>query len=149
MAIPTEVSSLLIPLVKQFEGCKLTAYQDIAGVWTIGWGHTGLGVQPGLVWTQEQADQVLDIDLDMRYSQLLQVSPVLAERPEGQQAALTDFVYNLGIGTYTRSTLRGAVESGSVPSIVSQLSLWCHSNGQVVPGLVRRRQAEINLVNNH
>lgn len=143
--VPTEVSNLLLPLVKEFEGCKLTAYQDIAGRWTIGYGHTGLDVTPGLVWTHGQADTQLAYDLADHYSQLVQISPAVAQRPAGQQAALTDFVYNLGVGTYERSTLRGAVEIGSLPSIVTQLSLWNHSNGQVVSGLTRRRNAEIAL----
>lgn len=145
MAIPEAVSSLLLPLVKQFEGCRLTAYQDTAGVWTIGYGHTGLDVQMGLVWTQAVADSTLETDLAQHYSQLLQISPHLAEASSGRQAALTDFVYNLGIGTYERSTLRSAVDMGAWLSVIRNLALWVHSAGKVENGLVRRRQAEIDL----
>ena len=53
---------LAVPLVKLFEGCRLTAYQDTAGIWTIGVGHTG-GVTAGLTITQENADQLLIADL--------------------------------------------------------------------------------------
>ncbi len=50
-------------LVKEFEGCKLTAYRDIGGVLTVGYGHVGKDVSEGLVWTQEQADEALAHDL--------------------------------------------------------------------------------------
>ena len=143
--IPAEVSNLLIPLVKRFEGCRLTAYQDVAGIWTIGYGHTGLDVIPGLVWVQEQADAALLADLTQHYSQLCQLSSSVPALSAGRQAALTDFVYNLGIGTYERSTLKHAVDCGAWASVITQLSLWTHSRGQVEPGLVRRRNAEIAL----
>lgn len=53
-------------LLRRLENCKLTAYQDGAGVWTIGVGHTGPDIREGLVWTQEQADAALDLDLKLR-----------------------------------------------------------------------------------
>jgi lysozyme len=145
MEIPQEVSSILLPLVKRFEGCRLESYQDTAGVWTIGYGHTGLEVVKGVVWTQERADAQLDVDLTEHYSQLLEVSPSVGTASPARQAALTDFVYNLGIGTYEHSTLRSAVDMGAWLSVIRNLALWVHSGGKVEPGLVKRRQAEIDL----
>ena len=54
--------NLAVPLIKTFEGCRLTAYQDSASIWTVGYGHTG-GVTAGYVITQENADQLLVADL--------------------------------------------------------------------------------------
>ena len=48
-------SSKGLALTQQFEGCRLTAYQDQVGVWTIGYGHTGPDVTPGLTITEEQS----------------------------------------------------------------------------------------------
>jgi lysozyme len=146
MGIPSNVLELLLPLVKRFEGCPLVAYKKGDGVWTIGYGHTGLDVVNGLVWTQEQADTQLLVDISAHYSQLIQDSPNLAGETDGRQAALTDFVYNLGIGTYRHSTLRSAAIVGAWGNVKNQLMLWVHSGGIVLPGLVKRRQAECELI---
>ena len=55
------ISNNFFTLIKKFEGCKLTAYQDSIGVWTIGYGHTA-GVTKGQVITQAQADTYLKSD---------------------------------------------------------------------------------------
>lgn len=52
-----------LALTREFEGCRLEAYQDQGGVWTIGYGHTGPDVHEGLTWTQEQADEAQKKDL--------------------------------------------------------------------------------------
>jgi lysozyme len=145
--IPTAVSSILVPLVQRFEGCVLEAYLDATGIWTIGWGHTGPEVFDGLVWTQEQADAVLETDLAAHYDQLLAISPRLASSATPSQlAALTDFLYNLGAGTYRNSTLRSAAEAGAWQNAKLQLAKWVHAGGKVLPGLVARRSAEIALL---
>jgi lysozyme len=130
-------------LEKQFEGCRLTAYQDIAGVWTIGYGHTGKDVYAGLVWTQQQADEALDHDIQAAQALLLMYSPTVVG---GNLDALTDFVFNLGIGNYRTSTLCKCVNAGDWVGAKAQLLTWDHSNGVVVPGLLARRQAEAALL---
>lgn len=130
-------------LVKEFEGCKLTAYQDIAGVWTIGFGHTGKEVHAGLVWTQTQADEALTNDLLHASTLLSLYSPGLANGPLD---ALTDFVFNLGIGNYRTSTLCKYVNAQDWENVKAQLMVWDHSNGTIVPGLLRRREAEAALI---
>lgn len=130
-------------LVKQFEGCVLTAYRDIGGVLTIGWGHVGKDVSEGLVWTQNQADEALQHDL-MAASTLLAIySPGLTDGP---LAALTDFVFNLGIGNYRTSTLCKCVNAQDWTGAKAQIVLWDHSHGIVIPGLLRRREAEAALL---
>jgi lysozyme len=136
----------LRPLVQSSEGCKLESYQDVAGVWTIGYGHTGVEVVPGLSWSQAQADTQLDVDLGRAYSQLLQVSPSLQRSSAQRQAALTDFVYNLGIGTYQHSMLRSAVDCSAWGNVCVQLAKWVYAGGKIEQGLVTRRNKEIALV---
>jgi lysozyme len=145
--MPTAVAAILVPLVQRFEGCRLRAYQDATGVWTIGWGHTGPEVFEGLVWTQEQADAAIQTDLAVHYDQLIAISPRLeSSATASQAAALSDFLYNLGAGTYRNSTLRSAAEAGAWQNVKLQLAKWVHAGGQVLPGLVARRQAEIDLI---
>jgi lysozyme len=129
-------------LPKQFEGCKLDAYQDIAGVWTIGWGHTGKDVYSGLTWTQAQADEALDHDLQAAQTLLAMYSPGLTN---GVLDAMTDFVFNLGIGNYRTSTLCKCINASDWNGAKTELLKWDHAGGVVVPGLLRRREAEAAL----
>lgn len=130
-------------LAKAFEGCVLSAYQDLGGVWTIGFGHVGKDVYEGLIWTQEQADDALSHDLLAATTLLAVYSPGLANGP---QAALTDFVFNLGIGSYRTSTLCKCVNAQDWDGAKTELLKWDHSGGKVVPGLLRRREAEAALL---
>lgn len=130
-------------LIKGFESCDLGAYRDIAGVPTIGWGHTGKDVYMGLTWTQAQADEALEHDMLAARSLLDIYSPGLANGP---LEALTDFVFNLGIGNYRTSTLCKYVNAQAWPFVKTELLKWDHSNGVVVAGLLRRRQAEAALI---
>lgn len=146
MTIPSEVLAILEPLVKRYEGCRLVSYQDPNGIWTIGYGHTGLDIVPGLVWTQDQCESQLLIDLNAAYSQLVQSVPAIAQQSPGRQASIADFVYNLGEGTFHTSSLRSAIILGAWQNVPRLLSQWVHAGGKILPGLVARRQAEIDLI---
>jgi lysozyme len=130
-------------LIKSFEGCDLGAYRDIAGVPTIGYGHTGKDVYMGLVWTHSQADEALTHDILTTQAQLAIYSPGLTDGP---LEAMTDFVFNLGIGNYRTSTLCKYVNAEAWPQVKTELLKWDHSNGVVVAGLLRRRKAEAALI---
>lgn len=133
-------------LAKGFEGCELVAYLDTLAnppIWTIGYGHTGKDVYQGLVWTQAQADDALDHDVIAAQAVLEVYSPGLSN---GLLDAITDFVFNIGIGHYRTSTLCQMVNARNLPGVKSELLKWDHSNGVVVQGLLRRRQAEAALI---
>lgn len=139
-----------LAIVKEFEGCKLTAYPDPGTggePWTIGWGSTGPGIKPGTVWTQQQADERLVADLRQFHHGVLTVLPMAAEWSGNRQAALTSFAYNVGIGALQESTLRRRLISGEDPALVirEELPRWNKGGGGVMPGLVRRREAEVAL----
>lgn len=144
MSISKEVLELLSPLVKQYEGCRLDTYQDPNGNWTQGWGHKIPASR--LPCTQNEADAWLEQDLDLAYNELLHSVPGIDTESAGRLAALTDFVYNLGIGTFDKSTLHSAVTGRAWQAVKIQLALWVHAGGKVQQGLVRRRQAEIVLI---
>ena len=134
-------------LIEEFEGLSLKAYQCQAGVWTIGYGHTGPEVRPGLVWTQQQAEQALARELPIYRSQMLQVLPMANRWNGNQQAAMTSFVYNLGAGALQGSTMRRRLMAGEDPATVvrQEFPKWVNGGGGPLPGLVRRRAAEVAL----
>jgi lysozyme len=143
--VPPAVIAALVPVLRDAEGCRLQAYQDSAGVWTIGWGHTGPEIVYGLVWTQQQADAQLGCDLSTHYAELISAfSGVTSLTPE-RQAALLDFVYNEGVGRFQSSTLLKVLQAGQLDDVPTQLMRWDEGGGQVLEGLVQRRKAECAL----
>jgi lysozyme len=132
-----------LPIIKEFEGCKLVAYQDIVGVWTIGYGETK-NVYPGMVITQAQADQMVETAYDQFQASVQQL--VKVDINQNQLGALTSFTYNLGVGSLQTSTLLKLLNAGSPATVVAQqFARWNQAGGKPVDGLTRRRAAEAAL----
>lgn len=134
-----------IDLIKTFEGCRLAAYPDPGSggePWTIGYGHTG-GVQPGDTCTQEQADNWLAADLQ-KFEKCVSMYVDVAVTQE-QFDALVSFAYNLGCGTLRNSTLIRKLNTGDDVGAAEEFSKWTHASGNVLNGLVARREAERQL----
>lgn len=130
-------------LTKSMEGLRLEAYQDVAGVWTIGYGHTGPEVCAGQSVTQEEAERLLREDLAQAIGSVR--SAVETELSQGQFDALVDFCFNAGRGNFLQSTLLRKVNAGDFAAAAEQFALWVHAGGKIVAGLVRRRRAEAAL----
>lgn len=122
------------------EGLELTAYQDQAGVWTIGYGHTGPDVHEGLTITQEQAEALLEKDLE--HAEYIVNTAVKTDLNQNQFDALVDFVYNLGEGNFGKSTLLKLVNANDMNGASQHFEEWDKAAGQVNRGLLRRRQME-------
>jgi len=129
-----------LALTEQFEGCQLTAYQDVAGVWTIGYGHTGPDVTPGLAITQAQAAQLLQQDVASAAACVNQAVTVALNQDEFD--ALVDFVFNVGRGAFQGSTMLKDLNSADFADAATEFDKWDHAGGKVVAGLLRRREAE-------
>lgn len=138
-------SSILLELIKEFEGCELTAYQCPAGVWTIGFGQTH-GIKKGMVWTQDQADADLLKTAAACLDQALKCSPVLKLETVQRQAAIADFIYNAGVGNYNKSTLKIRVGQRNWSSAAIEINKWNKGAGVVLAGLVKRRAKEATLL---
>jgi len=148
MAVPQPVIAALLPVLHIAEGCELQAYwDDIGKVWTIGWGHTGPEVVPGLVWTQDACDAMLQQDAASHWNELVNSYPPVQSLSPNRQAALLDFVYNEGIERFQKSTLRADLLAGNISDVCTQLMRWDVGGGKVLAGLVRRRKAECALWN--
>ena len=131
-------------ILKFFEGCKLTAYQDSVGVWTIGYGHTK-GVYAGMSITQEEAEQMLLIELE-EYEGYIE-KYVVVPLTQNQFDALVVWVYNLGPTNLRRSTLLKELNSGNYTAAGKEITKWNKAGGKVLAGLVKRREAEAKLFN--
>lgn len=126
--------------IQQFEGCRLQAYKDIAGVWTIGWGTTS-GVKEGMTITQSQADDMFRKDLE-KFDDA--VNALGLSLSQSQHDSLVSFAYNCGIGS-----LKKLVMNRTKPQIAEAMLLYnkARVNGvlQPVSGLTRRRKAEHDM----
>ena len=136
-----KASESLIQKLKEFEGLRLEAYLDAAGVPTIGYGHTR-HVTLGDRLTEYWADQLLREDVRNVVRDISQLGVV---RTQGQMDALVSFAFNLGIGRLLRSTLLKKIRSGaSMHQIRKEFMRWVYADGKRLKGLEKRRQWEAN-----
>ncbi|PCO07533.1 muraminidase [Enterobacter hormaechei] len=133
-----------VALIKQFEGCKLTAYQDSVGVWTIGYGWThpvdGKPIRAGMTIKQETAERLLKTGLVSYESDVSRL--VKVGLTQGQFDALVSFTYNLGARSLSTSTLLRKLNIGDYAGAADEFLRWNKAGGKVLNGLTRRREAE-------
>lgn len=137
-----KISLTGINLIKQFEGCRLEAYYCPAGVLTIGYGHTKI-VSPGLHITQQKANELLALDLALFEAAVAQL--VKVPLTQCQVDALISFVYNVGVGAFTSSTLLKKLNAKDYVGAASEFSRWNKASGAPLAGLTKRREAERKL----
>jgi lysozyme len=129
-------------LTEQFEGCKLIAYQDQVGIWTLGYGHIH-GIRQGMTCTQEQAERWLLEDVVEAESAVNRY--VSVPLTQNQYDALVDMVFNVGVGNFRSSTLLRLLNIGAYDRAANEFERWNKAGGIVRDGLTRRRFAEKNL----
>lgn len=154
-----------IELMHQFEGCRLKPYLCPAHIWTIGYGHvlyqdqirlpvlpkegyTGilrkhypLRNEDNRVWSKEEVNDLFEKDLVVFERGVLRLAPSLATR-QGAFDACVSFAFNAGLGNFQRSSMRMAINRGDWEEAAEGFMKWTKGGGKVLPGLVRRRQAE-------
>jgi GH24 family phage-related lysozyme (muramidase) len=129
-------------LIKSFEGLRLTAYICPAGIWTIGYGHTH-NVQEGSVVNESEAENLLVKDLQETESVVANL--VTVELNENEFSALVSFVFNVGSGNFSESTLLKMLNDGDRQGAADQFLRWDKAGGEKLPGLTRRRILERRL----
>lgn len=132
-----------INFIKAHEGCKLNAYQDQGGTWTIGYGSTGPDIVKGLVWTQAQADFRLEVDLGRVEQSIIKL--LNKTLPEQALAALDSFAYNLGVGALASSHLLKCINAGDYIGAAKAFIAWDHIGQTEIKGLLIRRLEEAAL----
>lgn len=143
---------IAVGLAKPFEGLSLKAYHDPVGYPTIGYGHllskdkwADLSQWPDI--TEQIAETLLEKDMLYALKGTLKASPILADSDNYKRlGAISDFVYNLGIGNYKASTLKRKIDSGNWVGAVEQINRWNKAGGRILKGLVLRRKAEAGFL---
>ena len=140
-----KASKQLINAVKGFEGLRLKAYYDSAGVATIGYGHTR-GVKMGQHITEAEAEQMLEQDL---WEAGRFANTIKELNTQGRYDAVVDFIFNLGVGNFKRSTLYRLIRHRAPDRLIQkEFGKWVwatdRKTGKKVklPGLVKRREWE-------
>ena len=131
-----------LALIKKFEGCELKAYRCPANVLTIGYGVTK-GVTEDMEITQQEADEMLAGEL-IEYTEYIN-NMVKVALNQSQFDALTAWIYNLGPTNFKDSTLLRVLNEGRYNEVPQEIKRWNKANGQVLNGLIKRREAEALL----
>lgn len=148
-----QVPQAAIDLAKRFEGFHRVPKHDPgraypylcpAHYWTVGYGHLCDPRHPSI--TVEEAEAYLAADLQTALAATLRYCPVLATEPEGRLSGVLDFTFNLGAGRLQTSTLRRRVNQRDWVAATYELRRWVRGGGRILPGLVARREAEIELL---
>ena len=144
-----QVSQRGVDTIAHSEGCYLVAYKCPAGIWTVGYGHTSamgnLTVTSITKLTEAQAIKLLQTDLLVVDNQVNHF--VTVPLTQGQFDALVSFVFNIGIENFRKSTLLKKLNKGDYEGASQELPRWNHGGGRVLPGLTKRRHAEMALFN--
>ncbi|MBB4659793.1 lysozyme [Parvularcula dongshanensis] len=134
-------------LIRRFEGLALRAYQDAAGVWTIGYGHTGEAARQGSSLGEADAEALLRSDL-ARFEEGV-AERLLVPVDQNQFDALVSLAFNIGLAAFGRSTALRRLNAGDVVGAASAMTWWNKATvagrKRTLPGLVRRRAAEAAL----
>ena len=142
------ISPAGIALIKRWEGCRLEAYKDGGGVWTIGYGHTSAAGTPkvtaGLKITQAEAEAMLIRDLE-KYEGAVD-NALIREVSQNQFDAMVSLCYNIGIGGFTKSSVVRHMNAGNVELAANSFLLWKKDRVDgvlvTIDGLLNRRRAE-------
>lgn len=123
------------------EGVEYYPYLDATGTKTVCFGHTGVDIEDR-AYSEDECYDLLEKDLKKANDQLHSVIKVPLN--DYQEAAMTDFIFNVGIGNYRTSTLLKKLNSGQYESACRELSRWVFSKKVKLKGLVTRRELEMN-----
>lgn len=132
-----------LDLTAAAEGVRLTAYPDPgtgAEPWTIGIGHTGPDVYPGMTVTLEEAYQFLHDDIQTAVAAVKR--EVTVPLTQGEFDALVDFAFNCGAGNLGHSTLLRLLNAGDYMGASKHFDDWVMAGGRKLPGLIVRRDNE-------
>lgn len=138
---PLQTSAEGLRLIKHYEGLRLEAYRDPVGILTVGYGHTGPDVYPGMVITESQAEQMLRERLALEFEPGVRLA--LTKRPlQHEFDAMVSLAYNIGVAAFQNSTLARRFNAGDKQGAADEFLRWKYAGGNVLLGLRRRREAE-------
>jgi lysozyme len=134
-----------LEIIKRNEGLRLDSYQDVAGVWTIGYGDTGPDVRSGMSITPQQAEERLLKRLAREFEPAVRDAIKGAAVTQNQFDAMVSLAYNIGVGAFSGSSVARKHKAGDYQGAADAFRLWNKAGGRVWPGLSRRREEERSL----
>lgn len=139
------INKATLDLIKGFEGLRLEAYKDSAGIWTIGYGTTaraGVGIAPraGMVITEAEAEGYLMAALD-KFAATIRPK-ITTPINENEFGAFLSLAYNIGPAAFGGSSALRKFNAGDRAGGATAILLWNKAGGKVLAGLRRRREAE-------
>lgn len=138
------VMTAVTPQLQKFEGTRYTPYRDVGGVLTVCSGHTGPDVVVGHVYTPAQCSALTEQDAAKAAQGVLKYSPQMLYHPM-QLAALISFSYNVGVGSYSTSSVRVNFDHGDFKAGCADLLKYVNVNGKYNSGLANRRTQEYSI----
>jgi lysozyme len=143
-----KISEKGLRMIENFEGCLLKASNTLDNVWTIGYGQTGYyygkRIRKGMTTTRTAAHKWLRDHSISVYENAVN-RRVKVNLNQNQFDALVSFVYNIGVGAFSKSTVLKRLNIGDYAGAAEAFEMWVHCNGKTLPGLVRRREEEKEL----
>lgn len=130
-------------ILKKFEGCRLKAYSDLGGIWTIGYGATGPSIKANTIWTQEQAETDLLCRIEI-FGRIISYH-VKVSLTQNQFDALISLTYNIGAEAFRKSTLMRFLNEKNYLAAADEFPKWNKVKGRIVEGLTLRRREEMRL----
>lgn len=131
------------PFIATWEGFSPVVYNDIVGVATVCYGHTGPGVVYNRVYSKEMCKDLLSQDAEVAFRFVYDSVP--DELSTNVYAAFTSFTLNVGRGNFKNSTALKLLKQGRIVEACHELPKWIYAGGKKVKGLVNRRKAEMEL----
>jgi lysozyme len=139
-----QINSAGLALIKEFEGLRLDSYICAGGVETVGWGHTGPDVKHPMKITLQQAEGFLKADL-AKFEAGVERLIGDADVNDNMYSACVSLAYNIGLAAFERSTVLKRIRLGNKMGAANAFLMWNRAGGRVLPGLMRRREAERKL----
>jgi lysozyme len=139
------ISNDCLAAISAFEGVRYNSYQDQAGVWTIGCGHTGPEVMEGLQWSPDRCDAALESDLGAARHAVWRATFDVATSP-AEFGAMVSLAFNIGADGFRHSSVLSCHRRGNRIGAREAFKLWnkIHVDGRLVSsdGLTKRRACE-------
>ena len=140
-----EISFSGLRHLKNVEGYRAIPYKDIAGFWTGGYGHKLLAWEHHNERSENEWASILAKDVTAAEAAVNRL--VKVKLTQSQFDALVSFVFNVGVGAFSRSTMLRLLNAGDYSGASAQFGKWIYAGGQVSEGIKNRRIAEANLFN--
>lgn len=133
-------SAIALTVIAYFEGVRYEPYEDVGGVLTVCYGHTGKDIVPNNVYSKEECNELLELDFMRTKLQVDRLVKVPVD--EHTKAALYSFAFNVGTSAFAKSTMLKKLNAGDQYGACEELKKWVYAGGKVWRGLVNRREAE-------